>query len=132
MPKKVPLRSSPITADTLEDVLAGSESKVNPASLTEHSTVAAVFMNSPLKPVDASRNWNFFLIPLQFTLKEMVTGVEEPCSRSFRNVPKSRVPMLRSAYSAVPAPRSIPTLCDGIGTVQNRPSGTFPGSMDVI
>jgi hypothetical protein len=120
-----------MTADTEEDVLAASETNVKLASLTEHSIVAAVATNSPRNPVAASRKLNCFLTPPHCTVKEMVTGTDGPCAISFRNVPKSKVGTCRSVYSAVPAPRSISTLSDGIGTVQNRPFGTFPGSMEV-
>ena len=124
--------SSPITADTADDVLAASETNVKLASLTEHSIVAAVSTNSPRNPVSASRKLNRFLTPPHCTVKEMVTGTDGPCRISFRKVPKSKVGSCTSVYSAVPAPRSIATLSDGIGTVQNSPLGTFPGSIEVI
>ncbi len=129
--KKTPLCSRPIWANTLLEVDAESEtnSKLWAGTDAVNSITALVMTNRPAKSCAAFRTVTRFTTPLHRAFKEAVAGTEGPCRMSSQKVPKSKSWILASLSDAWPSPRLISTLSGGMGIVQNKPPGTFPGSM---
>ena len=63
--KKIPLRSWPISAKELVDVLSGSETNWKSSVWADHSIIALFSMNSPAKPFTTSRVLTRLVTPLQ-------------------------------------------------------------------